>query len=286
MPPGERRLVVVADDFGFTRDVNQGILEAHTRGIVRAASLLATGAAFRDAVELARPQPALEIGAHLALVGLPSALDGQPLPTTVAALLRALARRRVSVYDEMAAQLESILAAGMRPVYLDTHKHTHVIPHVLDALLRLAEEHGIRWIRRPFDWRWKGEPMLPLRNRLARAWLGLLRSSFDRRLARSHCRSTDRFTGLGLTGRLDADVLVRLIRALPEGTTELMCHPGRCGAELRAAKTRLKESRARELQALTAPEVFAALHDSGVTVCGWRDLPAAGDRSRPRSRSR
>lgn len=272
MDAGERRLVVVADDFGFTCDVNEGIIEAHTRGIVRATSLLATGAAFQHAIELARRHPTLEIGAHLALVGLPSARDGQPLPPTIAALLRALAQRRLRIYDELAAQLERCLAAGIHPTHLDTHKHTHLIPSVLDAVLRLAREHGIRWIRRPFDWAWKGEPDLPRRVRLARAMLRLLRPAFDRKLARAGCRTADRFTGIGLTGRLDTRALLSLIRALPGGTTELMCHPGRCGAELRQARTRLKESRERELEALTAPEVLGALNTLGVRLSGWREL--------------
>ncbi len=267
-----RRLVVVADDFGFTHDVNEGILEAHTRGIVRAASLLATGSAFAHAVALARSHPRLEVGAHLALIGLPSALSGQALPSTVSALLRALAQRRLRVYEELAAQLERILAAGIRPTHLDTHKHTHLIPPVLDAVLRIAREYGIRWIRRPFDWSWNGEPAMPFGERLARPALAALRPMFDRKVARAGCRTADRFVGIGLTGRLTTETLLGLIRALPEGTTELMCHPGRCGPELRGARTRLKESRERELEALTAPEVFQVLRSSRVELCGWREL--------------
>jgi len=272
MPAGERRLVVVADDLGFTRDVNEGILEAHRRGIVRAASLMATGAAFGHAVELARRVPTLEVGAHLTLVGAVSALEGRPLPASIPALLKALARGRLRIYEEFRAQLERILAAGIRPVHLDTHKHTHVIPPVLEAVLRLAAEYGIRWIRRPFDWRWPGEPHAPARERASAALLRLLRRSFDRKLARSGLCTTDRFVGLRMTGRFSAGDLVALIQALPEGSTELMCHPGYCGAELAGARTRLKESRERELAALTSPEVFRALDAGGVRLAGRRDL--------------
>jgi predicted glycoside hydrolase/deacetylase ChbG (UPF0249 family) len=76
--------------------------------------------------------------------------------------------------------------------------------------------------------------------------------------------------GFRLTGRYDAETLAQLIRRLPEGSTEFMCHPGFCTDELRAARTRLKESRRRELDALTSPEVRAALEESGVTR--YRDL--------------
>jgi predicted glycoside hydrolase/deacetylase ChbG (UPF0249 family) len=272
MPARERSLVAVADDFGFTPDVNEGIVEAHRRGIVRAASLMATGAAFEHAVELARRTPTLEVGAHLTLVGLPSARNGRPLPATVPVLLTALARGRMRVYEEFRAQLERILAAGIQPVHLDTHKHTHVIPPVLDAVLRLASEFGIRWIRKPFDWHWSGEPRATARERVSVALMRLLRRSFERKLAGSGIRTTDRFVGLRMTGHFSAADLIALIHALPEGSTELMCHPGYCGPELAHARTRLKESRQRELEALTSPEVFRALEACGVRILGRREL--------------
>jgi predicted glycoside hydrolase/deacetylase ChbG (UPF0249 family) len=75
-----------------------------------------------------------------------------------------------------------------------------------------------------------------------------------------------------MTGRFDALELKRLIRILPEGTTEFMCHPGVCTDELRAAPTRLKESRQRELEALVAPCVRQALVDAGVELVTYRDL--------------
>lgn len=272
MPGAPRILVVNADDFGFTRDVNEGIVEAHRRGVLRAASLLATGAAFEHAVELARRTPSLDVGAHLALVGLPSALDGRPLPPTLPDLWRALLRRRLAIYAELAAQMRRIVAAGIRPTHVDTHKHTHLIPGVLEAVVGVATEFGVRWVRRPFDWRWPGRPRTPWSQRVGLRLLGLLQLHFDRRLARSGLRATDRFVGLAMTGRFGTPELVRLIRALPEGATELMCHPGRCGPELMAARTRLKQSRERELAALTAPETAAAVAEAGVRLAGFREL--------------
>jgi len=102
--------------------------------------------------------------------------------------------------------------------------------------------------------------------------LGLQRARFHRVLARHHCRTTDNFAGFQMTGHFDASSLIDLIRALPEGSTEFMCHPGRCTDELRAERTRLKESREQELRALTAPEVRAALSESGVELATYRDL--------------
>jgi predicted glycoside hydrolase/deacetylase ChbG (UPF0249 family) len=63
--------------------------------------------------------------------------------------------------------------------------------------------------------------------------------------------------------------------AIPEGSTELMCHPGRCGPALRAARTRLKESREHELAALIAPEVRQALERNGIELVNYADLGLA-----------
>jgi predicted glycoside hydrolase/deacetylase ChbG (UPF0249 family) len=245
-----RRLIVNADDFGFTPDVNLGILEAHRTGILTATTLMANGDAFDDAVRIARATATLDVGCHLVLIGGRSLLPPHAaLPTSVPELLRALAMRRLRVYDELAAQVRKILAAGLHPTHLDTHKHTHLAPPVLDAVARISEEFEIRWVRRLFD--------VP-----ALGWL------FQRVLTRHGCRTTDHFTGFRLTGRFGAAELVR--RDLPDGLTEFMCHPGHCGQALRRAPTRLKESRERELQALTAPETRQALRDCGVELIDYR----------------
>ena len=90
--------MVNADDFGFTRDVNQGIIEAHQRGILTATTLMATGDAFEDAVRLARENPTLDIGAHLVLVGGGAALAAsqRPLPTSAGRLLAAMAAETIA----------------------------------------------------------------------------------------------------------------------------------------------------------------------------------------------
>src|SRR5580698_10669139 len=106
---------------------------------------MACGAAFDDAVRLAKENPTLDVGCHLVLVGEP------PYPQTLAKLLAAVAFRRIRLYEEFRNQVRRILDAGLTPTHLDTHKHTHLLPPVLDAVARVSEEFGIRWVRRPFD---------------------------------------------------------------------------------------------------------------------------------------
>ena len=265
-----RTLIVNADDFGFTRDVNRGIIEAHQRGILTSTTLMASGSmeerpAFEDAVRLARTHPSLDIGCHLVLVGEPG------FPATVAQLMQALALKRIRIHEELAAQVRRILDKGLTPTHLDTHKHTHLLPPVLDAVARVSEEFGIPWVRRPFDF-----PLQPggigWQKRAVNRAFGLVRGHFQRVLRTHGCRFTDHFAGFQITGNYDAAALVSLIRALPEGSTEFMCHPGCCGDELRAAHTRLKESREQELLALTSPQVRAALEQEKVHLVGFDRL--------------
>ncbi len=262
-------LTVNADDFGFTRDVNAGIIEAHTRGILTSTTLMANGAAYEDAVRLAVAHPTLDVGVHLTLVGGCSVVQpGRMLPATTADLVAAVMTGKIAVEEELDAQIGKILASGLRPTHLDTHKHTHLLPPVLHAVARLAKKYGILWVRRPFDLPWDGKEA-PWTRRTVSGAAGMLRRRFLRVMREYGCRTTDYFAGFQLTGLYGPGELARLIRGLPDGWTEFMCHPGYCTEELRNARTRLKESRARELEALVSPEVRSAVEEAGVMLRGF-----------------
>jgi len=271
---GVKLLTVNADDFGFTRDVNAGIVEAHRRGILTATTLMANGDAFDDAVRLAGEVPTLDIGVHFVLVGGNSLLDGRPaFPATVSQLMQAMALGRIRIYEELRAQIERIVAAGLRPSHVDTHKHTHLLPPVLDAVARLAEEFGVPWVRRPFDLPLSGGPSeAPWSTRAVSRAFGFVRRQFHMKLERHHCRTTDWFAGFQITGRYGAEDVLHLLRNLPEGSTEFMVHPGFCGEELRAARTRLKESRAAELAALTDARVVECVEEMGIRLVRYEQM--------------
>jgi predicted glycoside hydrolase/deacetylase ChbG (UPF0249 family) len=268
-----RLLVVNGDDFGFTPDVNQGIVDAHRKGILTATTLMANGDAFDDAVRLARQTPTLDIGCHFVLVGGNSPITGKAYPRSVAQLLIALARRDLNPYQEFVAQVRRIRDTGLKPSHLDTHKHTHLAPPVLDGLVRVSEEFDIRWVRRPFDFPFNGvKGIVPTATAATSRALGTLRGRFHRVLASHNCRSTDHFAGFQITGHYRTADLVKLLEALPEGSTELMCHPGHCGPALQGAHTRLKESREREFTALVSSEARAAIERMGIRLVRYEDL--------------
>jgi len=262
------RLIVNADDFGFTRDVNEGIVKAHRHGILTATTLMANGAAFEHAVALAGESPSLDVGCHLVLVQGQSLVDAtRALPATVKDLIRALTRREIDVEGELRAQIRRILDAGIRPTHLDTHKHTHLLPPVLSAVARLAREFGIPWVRRPFDFGIDAKASAT--KRLVTLGMRLTRPAFATAL--KGLRSTDHFTGFQITGALGTSRLIETLERLPAGLTEFMCHPGYLGAELQASRTRLKESRALELAALTSAEVRAVIERRGILLTCYRE---------------
>jgi predicted glycoside hydrolase/deacetylase ChbG (UPF0249 family) len=268
-----KQLVVNADDFGFTPDVNEGIVEAHRRGILTSTTMMANGAAFDDAVRLAAETPTLDIGCHLVLISGRSLVTGKAFPLTVRQLVSALARREIRPYEELAAQVRRILDAGIRPSHLDTHKHTHLAPPILEAVTRIADEFEIRWVRRPFDFPLNAaHGTVPRIERAASRALGLMRGYFQRKLEKRGCRTTDHFAGFQITGRFRTAELVALLGVVPDGLTELMCHPGRCREPLRQARTRLKESREYELEALISPEARGALERHSIKLVSYASL--------------
>lgn len=290
-----RLLIVNADDYGLSPGVNRGVLAAHRAGIVTSATLMANLPAAAEAVALA--PPTLALGLHLNLTtGAPCAgaarvpslvgPDGQFLRLDRLLVALALGRvRRADLEREVAAQLERARALGAALDHLDGHHHIHLHPAVLPIVLRLAPAYGVRAIRCPAE----GRPVNgreTRRDRLRRLAIGAAARRLRPRLARAGLATSDHFRGLALGLAFDAAALAATLAALPPGVTELMCHPGYPDAAL-AVRTRYSAGRERELAALTAGAVRAALAARGIRLTAYRDLAAEGPcRAAPRALGR
>jgi predicted glycoside hydrolase/deacetylase ChbG (UPF0249 family) len=251
-----RRLIINADDFGFTSDVNAGIVHAHLNGVLTSTTLMANGDAFDDAIRLAKQTPTLDVGAHLVLVQGCSLLDGRPLPEGPRQLLPVLAKRGLDVYAELKAQIERIRTAGIKISHLDSHKHTHLVPSVFRTVVKLADEFGIPWVRLPLD----------TTVRLGRLSVAFGNHYYRRFAAGKNVKLTDHFLGFRLTGSLTEATFAQALRTIQDGTTEFMCHPGYLGDELKRARTRLKESRAKELAALISPRIRQIISERAIEL--------------------
>lgn len=281
-----KQLILNADDFGLTKGVSDGILRAHCEGILTSATLMANGAAFDHAVALALASPSLGVGCHLVLVGgqsvappreIPSLTDSHGnLPASLSALVARVsigAIRQTDIERELRSQIEKIRGAGIAPTHLDTHKHTHAHPRVLEALGRVAQETGITRIRKPIErLRDSLTGDAPAKQLLAASAARTVSLKF-RAISRKYgLRSPQNFLGLASTGRLNAAALLRLIDTLPDGQTEIMLHPGICDAELRQTDSRLQRERELEMNALMDPDVKRAVVEHDVRLITYGEL--------------
>ena len=289
-----KRLIVNADDFGFTRGVNAGILRASESGILTSATLMANGDAFGEAVAMARANPRLGVGCHLVAVGgrplapvseIESLVDRDGLlPRTLTDLIKRLIRRRVRVEHlerEFAAQVERVRRAGITPTHFDSHKHAHTQPLVMTALARVANAFGIRAVRNPFEsWRApvitgvaaRARRSIYLKQYVMSATVAARARQFHRLVREHGLQAPDFFCGVRLTGLLDAEAVRRVVEGLRDGTTELMCHPAVYDDELESAATRLKRERQRELEALTDESVGRAALTQGVRLINYQEF--------------
>ncbi len=289
-----RRLIINADDFGLTSGVNRAILEAHEQGVVTSATLMANAPASGGAVELAHSAPRLGVGCHVVLVDGSPVLSALKIPSLVRSKGRtaddacfrdglswfaalAILRRLVpeEVEAEVTAQIRKLQSAGITLSHLDTHKHVHVFPQVLRAVLRAAKACGVRALRNPFAPLraiWSAERSASWKRRIEGAGLHGLAGGFQRAVRQAGLITPDGTFGIVATGALDERLFRSIVQHLPEGTWEFVCHPGYNDDQLQSVRTRLRQSREHELRLLTAAATRELLASQGIELISYREL--------------
>ena len=277
-----RGLIVTADDFGAAVQVNAAVEQAHTHGVLTAASLMVAGGAVEDAVSRARRLPGLRVGLHVVLVEGRPRLAASALPDLVGAdgrfrrdmvacavdiFFKPAARRQLLA--EVSAQFEAYAATGLPLDHVNTHKHFHLHPTIAGAILKVGRRFGLAAMRTPREPRAvlrAAEPSAPVAPAYVTApWSELVRL----RLQRAGVRTADHVFGLQWSGALTAARLRGLIAHLPDGVSEIYTHPAIDGGFDGAAPG---YGYAEELAALTDPAVRAAVAASGAQLGGFADF--------------
>jgi hopanoid biosynthesis associated protein HpnK len=278
-----KRLIVNADDFGLSPEVNAGIVRAHRDGILRSASLMVAEPTARAAAEMARDNPALDVGLHAVVCRGRSILDasrlgaalgpsGAFIGSPVAAGMRYFFDRslRSAMTDELRAQVERHLELIGYLNHIDGHLNFHVHPLFADILVNLAVEYKVPCIRLPRE-----RVMTTIRLRRDNVARKLIESIIFHTLSRRTSRmmaergltSSDALFGLHQSGHLNEDYVVGVIDRIRDGTTELYFHPA---ADIGGVPPSVESQL--EVEILTGARVRDAIVRNGVELITFADL--------------
>ena len=260
--------------------MNEGVELAHAQGILTAASLMVTGVATDDAVARARRLPTLRVGLHLVLVDGTPVLPPERIPDLIDGngrlrcdLARAgmeiflRPRARAQVAAEIEAQFAAYRATGLPLDHVNAHHHFHLHPTVCSQMLRIGRRYGLSAVRVP------REPAKLIAridrgarvSRLTSLWAASLAS----RVRRSGLTAPDRVFGLAWSGAMTEERIAGVLQNLPDGLTEIYCHPATSDRFVGAAPG---YRYADELAALTAPAVKEACRAAAVRSGGFADF--------------
>ena len=278
-----KRVVVTADDFGLSPEVNEAVRMGHESGVLSCASLMVAAPAAQEAIALARSMPGLKVGLHLTLAdgrpilpasAVPDLVDGsgkfRPGLARHGARIFFSPRARLQAVAECRAQIEAFEKTGLELDHLNGHNHFHIHPVILGAVLEIARRTRIPAVRVPYQpigtmpasMAWMSAVMAP--------WVALTRT----RLRGAGIASNDCLFGLFESGAMVESAWLRLIPLLPDGLTEIYCHPA--VASIGVLKEAMPDYRhAEELAALTSPRVRQALERAGVELTSFSQVFSA-----------
>ncbi|MCE2904356.1 MAG: hopanoid biosynthesis-associated protein HpnK [Anabaena sp. CoA2_C59] len=265
-------LVINADDFGFSDDVNTAIIQAHEEGILTSTSLMVTGDAAQNAIALAKNHPHLAVGLHLVLVcgksvlppaQIPHLVDSQGNfshnPTQAGLNYQFNQATRAELRLEIYAQLEKFRDSGLNLAHVDGHLHLHVHPVILNILTEFAAEFKIKFIRLPSEELTKNLK-IDRRNLFTKIiWsivFGQLRNYGEGLLKTHNIKFADRVYGLLQTGNMSEEYLLSLIPQIEAELVEIYAHPT-------SVNTKINNSGEIELKALLSERVREILSIKG-----------------------
>ena len=280
-----KRLIVNADDFGLHTEVNKAVIKGYQRGCIRSTSLMPTGAAVEEAAELARKNPWLGIGIHLTLVAERPVLPLDKVSTLIDASGRFHADHMVFIkkylqgeidkgqlYAECEAQIAKAMSLGLNITHLDSHQHLHTLPGVTQICLELMQKYHIHRMRYPGEaFCFTGGYAGGMFRRIAKCGLTACAMLARHRAKCYNIVMPEHFFGMLAGGHMEERYFLNILRALPEGTSEIMVHPG-CDAAVLGRVYDWQYHWEDELASVTSEKAMRYLKAQGIELISFKEL--------------
>ena len=283
-----RYIIINADDFGRHAEINRAVEEGLVHGCLRSATVMPGGAAFAGAIDIARRHEELGLGVHVTLVDGHPLLPPEEIPSLVGsegdflpdhtALLKRYLKGSINLEEvrrELAAQLQKVEATGIPISHVDSHQHMHTLPGIIDIVLDLAARAGIRAVRTPRTPLFAGA-FGGLGQLVGRLGLSTLARLAACKAHRRGLLTPDNFAGIVAGEAVSEGELLHLIAHLPQGTTEVMMHPGMKNDVLQEDSGWQHDFEA-ELAAILSPRVGEALRKAEVEPVNFRHLSCTAE---------
>lgn len=282
-----KKLIINADDFALHPSINAAIVQAHREGILTSASILATGKYLAEAVNLAKQNPKLSLGAHLCLVGgLQPVTDIKLIPSLVNSQTNCfydnymdftkfyfLGKIKLAeIHLELANQVKLLLAHGISLSHLDSHQHLHVLPGINQIVINLARDNCINKVRVPAEnYFFSGEYPFTLGRFFGRGVLSAFAQSSAKHFSVAGISYPQNFFGMLAGGNLQEKYLFNILRNIEVGTNEIMIHPG-LSSKILDKSFAWKYNWELEFQALMSKSLLALIREMDIQLISFKDL--------------
>lgn len=289
----KRFLIINADDFGYSSEVNSAVVRAHKEGVLTSASLMVAEQGFAEAVRLSQENPELGVGLHVVTTYDRALLSRTKVPHLVnsdgkfgsdpvrVGLKYAFSKAaRLELRCEMEAQFERFAASGLRMSHVDGHQHFHTHPYVWDTLLDLCDKFGAHRLRIPHE---RVKPHLrdggdgPNLNTAASLALQVMRRRNLRKLRERNTLggqrafNCDHVYGQLQTGNMNAEYLTKLLVRIESGINEIYFHPGTPHARKLPLSMQRDGVMDVEMDALLDPRIRECLHSENIQTGRYQD---------------
>ena len=278
-----KQLIINADDFGRHKLINAAVEKAFREGCLRSTTIMAGAKFFDDAVEIAKRNPNLGVGIHFTLANGYPVLPPEKIPSLVTAegvfhenyieFIKLYVKGKINrdeVQNELGAQLEKVIRAGLKPTHFDSHQHLHHFPGIISIALKLAKMANIPAMRvadtKIFDGSIESFGQI-----IGRLGLGSLSKFAAHSAHTKNILTPDHFSGIVAGESVSEKFLTKLIKNLDDGTTEVMLHPG-TDNEILQKYCAWDHDFEEELNAVTSPKILKLLEKENVTAVNFSAL--------------